>query len=166
MILFILIAVANIALSSMLFPGTCRFTLKPYLKFLGLMAIVTAIRFVVYKIAVPMPTNSDSIITMRSIHPLQFLMVFWEDAFFTLPTIIMEKMGASKLFRNCMLILSSLAFASGHIAYGLPWAFITLFYVPMISYKYGKKHGLSTVMACHITYDMVTWLTMIQLIKG
>jgi hypothetical protein len=166
MTFLILIAVLNMVLSSIIFPGTCRFSLSSYLKFLGLMAVVTAARFAIFKMASHVPADPDSVATMQSISPWQFMLVFWEDAFFTLPTIVLEKLGSSTFARNLMLGLSSVAFASGHIAYGLPWAFITLFYVPFISYRYGKKNGLGTVMACHITYDMVTWLTMMHILKG
>lgn len=154
-------ALVNMALATKLFPGTCRFTLRPYVRFLGLMAIVTVGRIILFKMTPHSPVDEDSAATIRNISPWHLMLVFWEDAFFTLPTIVLEKLGASTFARNSMLILSSLAFASGHVAYGLPWAFITLFYVPFLSYKFGKKHGLGTVMACHVTYDMLTWLTVI-----
>lgn len=96
---------------------------------------------------------------MNSIGILSVFGVFWEDTIFTLPTLIMDKIGADKLTRFISLAVSSLVFASGHLSYGIEWASITLLYVPLISYPVSRKYGLGTAIACHIIYDLATILT-------
>lgn len=163
---FLAISVVNMIVASRLFPGICRLEWKVWLKFLGLMVAVTAIRVIFFKVLSSPPIDEDTIRTISMISWWKFLLVFWEDAFFTLPALVLSRMGISKFNIGAMLVLSSITFASGHLAYGLPWAFITLFYVPLLSYKYGKKYGLGTVQACHISYDIITFFTMVTLLKG
>jgi len=156
--IFILLAVLNIIICSRMFPGICRVDFKGVLKFVGIMALVSVARLIIFKfLPVPMPTGSD---VVMNLNPLQLLMVFWEDAFFTLPALALARLGASKFDVGAVLAISAVAFASGHMAYGLVWALITLLYVPFISYKYGKTHGLGTVMICHILYDLITFFTL------
>jgi membrane protease YdiL (CAAX protease family) len=66
-------------------------------------------------------------------------------------------MGASRFLKFLMLVISSLTFAAGHLAYGPVWAGMLLIYVPFLSYRYGKKYGLGTVMVCHVLYDLFTY---------
>lgn len=148
-----------IAFASMEFKGICRVQKKSVLHFIKFMAWVSAIRIAMHYILGTGPASSDASDTMNKLHFINLLGVYWEDAVFTMPAIIAERMGASKFLRGLILAVSALAFASGHIAYGLPWAAITLFYVPFISYRYGRKVGLGTVMVCHILYDVITLLS-------
>lgn len=150
------LAAVFILVSSLEFPGICKITKSKVFEFVRFMAWVTLIRVGVAYLSGAHYKDPDPNSPMNTINLLFTLGVFWEDVFFTLPILIAEKMGASKVTKGMMIALSSMAFASGHIAYGFPWSLITLAYVPFVSYKYGRKHGLGTVMICHILYDVIT----------
>lgn len=153
------IAALFIIFASMEFPGICSVKPKSVLRFLGVMAYVTVFRIIMHKLSglphIPDDPNSP----MNTINLLTTLGVYWEDAIFTLPALMAYRRGESKLFKGLLLGLSAFVFASGHIDYGLPWAAATFFYIPFISYKYGKTNGLGTVMICHILYDVITLAT-------
>lgn len=146
-------------LASKQFPGICRVKLASVWKFFLVMMAITAFRFIVHKtVGLPIRPENDAS-PMYTIQIIYLFSVFWEDAVFTLPILVADKLKAPNLLKMGMFALSSIAFASGHIDYGLPWAFLTLFYVPFISYKYGKENGLGTVMVCHVLYDLITILS-------
>jgi hypothetical protein len=163
-ILYLQIAAAIfIALASLEFRGVCRIKKKSVVRFIKVMLVVTVVRVVLAHLTGqghdPNPNSP-----MNTIKMVSLLGVFWEDTFFTLPILIARKMGASKLLLFIMLAISSATFASGHLAYSPLWAAITLFYIPFVSYKYGKLNGLGTVMVCHILYDIITIATVRYLI--
>jgi membrane protease YdiL (CAAX protease family) len=145
--------------ASMEFPGICRIQKKSVLNFLKFMAFITAYRLIMsHLIGFPeIDKNPDS--PMNTLPILTTLGVYWEDAFFTLPALIAERMGLHKFFVFALLAVSAFTFATGHLAYSPLWAAITLFYIPFVSYKYGKKNGLGTVMLCHVLYDLITLVT-------
>lgn len=141
------------------YPGIVGVNKNVVKKFFVFMLWVTLFRIVMLKFT-PFPTDHINQDVIGRISPLMTLGVFWEDAAFTLPLLIMERMGIHRFFVILAMMLSSVVFAYGHLAYGPLWAFITLFYVPFISYRIGKKHGLGTVMAGHVLYDLITILTL------
>ena len=88
-------------------------------------------------------------------------LVPWEDAFFSILGVYFFKdfLKLRKKFWIPIAIAFSVLFASGHVIYGLPWATMTLFFPYFLSYRYGKKYGYGTAMACHVLYDFTTILT-------
>jgi len=153
-------SVLFLALVSKVHKGLCRIDREAMKSFLKIMAMMTLIRVIGYFVGGGIPKAPVDHDVIRAILPISTLLVFWEDTFFTLPILIFEQYGISKCLRNILIIASSLVFASGHLAYGPTWAFCTLFYVPFISYRLGKKHGLGTVMLGHVLYDLITVLTL------
>ena len=150
-----------LSLVSKVHKGLCRIDRAAVIGFLRFMAILTVARVIGHFLSAPRSPIDNAII--QSITPFSTLLVFWEDTFFTLPILILEQYGVSKLVRNILLATSAVVFASGHLAYGGIWAFCTLFYVPLISYRLGKRYGLGTVMLGHVVYDFVTVITSIFL---
>jgi hypothetical protein len=124
---------------------------KKVLEFLKMMALVTLIRVVVARV------TGDSHSYFPDFSGL--LCVWWEDAVFTLPILMMNHYKIKFRYQLPVIAISSLAFASGHLGYSVGWASILLTYVYFISYKYGLKVGLGTVMLCHVFYDVITTAT-------
>jgi membrane protease YdiL (CAAX protease family) len=84
--------------------------------------------------------------------------VFWEDAVFTLPILFWERYSnPSKWLVYPVLAASAIFFGMGHLYQGIMGGVMAAFYLFVISYGYGKKHGLGTVMICHVLYDMLTF---------
>lgn len=83
------------------------------------------------------------------------LMVWWEDLLFSLLPIYYARKYFHPKVALITTILASILFALGHAYQSWSWAFITAFYPYYFSYNSGKKYGYGTVMALHITYDVV-----------
>lgn len=157
MILLKLLGITNAILASTIFKGICRVEFPPIFKFFKLMLIITAIRIGLQFTSITAPANGRDV--MDEITLLSLLQVFWEDVFFTLPALMLDRLGRSGFEIGLCLAISAVAFASCHLAYGALWAGITLLYVPFLSYKYGRLYGLGTIMICHILYDVMTLLS-------
>lgn len=84
-------------------------------------------------------------------------LVFWEDAFYAIPIYYAHKHLKSWPAWGLTIALS-LMFASGHTYQGYFVASLTAFYPYFISNRFGAVVGFGTVMACHIIYDMLTFL--------
>lgn len=78
--------------------------------------------------------------------------VWWEDACFVLPYLILYKiLGKKSLFFLPLFVITSLMFMSGH-SYQGPAGMVT-FIFPFVSFYYARKYGAGTTMLCHIMYD-------------
>lgn len=135
---------------------------KAIFKFLRWMLFLTAIRVIVFKLAMP-AKMIEELRQMAGFIPWQTTLgVFWEDACYGLPLVLMEKMYNKsswyKFVRIPLLAMFMMSFGSGHIYQGLT-GLLLAFYIPF-SISMGKKYGFGTVMLCHIMYDMITLLSM------
>lgn len=117
-------------------------------KFVLLMMAVTAVRLLLA------PERSGSSLPIQGV-----FFVWWEDAFFTLPLLLLNHYKVDKRILYSVMAVSAVAFACGHLYLSVPWAATVLIYVPLISFRYGLKCGLGSVMVCHILYDIITTLT-------
>jgi hypothetical protein len=91
------------------------------------------------------------------------LMVFWEDACYSLPLVIFARwLGNDKLWKKGLIFAAILmvmtSFGLGHTYQGYWTAFFLSFYIPF-TYKKGQEVGFGTVMICHTLYDLATILT-------
>ena len=78
--------------------------------------------------------------------------VWWEDACFVLPYLLLyNRFGKKAYFALPLFILTSFYFSLGHLYQG-PTGYVT-FLFPFISFYYAKKYGAGTTMLCHIIYD-------------
>lgn len=134
-----------------------RFTPRAYLKFLAFMFFATIIRFVIFA-TLNDPKDMYVPFFTTLLPPFDLYMVWWEDVIFVLPSLVLFRKNLSRWFLIPLIMLSSLIFASGHLYQGSTWAIITLFYIPLMLH-FAKKYGLATTAACHVTYDVVTYLT-------
>lgn len=121
---------------------------KAVFNFIGIMLFISALRVIGMYLDGSAPQYGGSIIGLT--------MVWWEDVFFTLPLLIAYKQNVSKYILIPATILSSIAFAVGHLYISVPWALFLLIYIYFISFKYRLKYGLGTVMICHVVYDLMT----------
>lgn len=137
-----------------------RISWGPVFRFIRFMAYVTAFRLLIGPVV-----NTPKLPFEELTRYVSLLGVFWEDAVHVLPAMIMARIGLPSIFSFVFLFFSSIAFATGHIYISPEWALITAIY-PTISYHYGKKHGLGTVMICHILYDIITVLTVALMLGG
>jgi hypothetical protein len=94
------------------------------------------------------------------IPPLGLFMVWWEDVAFVLPTILMMRNNVSRMVYIPYTLLACLLFASAHLYQSVSWAFVTLFYIP-VAIHYAIKNGLTTVAACHILFDLISYMTIV-----
>lgn len=131
-------------------------------KFVGFMAIITMVRFCMADIAMMFSPETIESVT-RSVQGIgvgSTLFVFWEDVWFVMPiAFIMRKIFPThKKIATLLIVLISVIFGMGHLYQGYMAAVLAL-YPFFISYRYGKKYGLGTVMLCHMFYDFVTVMT-------
>lgn len=152
MLLFVLIAVFMIFLARKVFPDLVRFEPKAFGSFLVTMALITVLRVFHVTITGLRPMNLD-LFNLPSL-----FLVFWEDMLFVFPSLLLYHLTKNKYLVAPVAVVSSLLFSIGHIYQSVEWALILLAYVPAMLY-FAKKHGLGTVMVCHVTYDVLTYLT-------
>ena len=95
------------------------------------------------------------------LEPWKFALVFWEDAFFVLPMVILSRFEFTNRWYIWMpaMVGMSYWFGTGHAYQGNIAVWITAIYPYFISYRYGVKFGFGTVMVCHIMYDFITFYT-------
>lgn len=97
------------------------------------------------------------------------LTVFWEDMCHTVPLVIFSRwLGNDKLWKKGLtwaaILFVMASFGLGHVYQGNFAALFLSFYIPF-TYKKGQEVGFGTVMVCHTLYDLVTILT-IQNVLG
>ena len=93
--------------------------------------------------------------SLPDIDPSGFVMVWWEDIWFSFPVLLaMNKWGKNK-YTITLAVTLSILFALGHMYHGLTGMLITSIYPYFISYRYSKKTSLGTVMVCHVMYDLM-----------
>ena len=153
--LFYIIGAIYLGMVARKHPDLCRLSFRPILTFLKYMVFITSLRMLMFILMQSQPHSA----AMDSLSLCSVLGVFWEDAVFCLPLLVMDKLKVSRYLKYISIALSSLIFATGHLAYSPMWATITLLYIPCISYRFGKKHGILTVMVCHILFDLITLIT-------
>lgn len=142
---------------------TLRFEKKPILSWLKFLACISLLRIAIFYFAWDYFGGFADIAWI----PLESTVtVFWEDAFYSLPLILMSRVlaGRARWLQIGSLVLLSIAFALGHIYQGYSAVFTLLLYVPL-TLKYGKQYGVGTVMACHILFDFST-LGLVKLMMG
>lgn len=83
------------------------------------------------------------------------LMVGWEDVLFSLLPIYYGIKFLPRHISTIITVLASLAFGASHLYIGPEWALVTCFYPYFFAYKIGAKFGYGTVIATHVTYDLV-----------
>lgn len=150
----VLIAIVILLLSRMAYPDIIRFKLSSFLKFASILTFLSLYR--IYGLVLnPSYTAPDF---FNNTNLMRLATVFWEDVFFVLPSLILFKEGVKDWIVKSHILLVSIIFASLHLYQGTTWAFITLFYVPL-NFYFGKRVGILTTAACHVLYDVSTYLT-------
>ena len=158
MLPFWIIGATIIYTSRRMDPSLTRITWPAVFHFLRFMAYVTVGRILFGSITGVPKLPLEDLPRYASL-----LGVFWEDAVHVLPALIMARIGLPPFFSFLYLLFSGIAFATGHLYISPVWALFTTIY-PTISYRYGKKHGLGTVMICHILYDLITVFTVTSIL--
>lgn len=149
---FVIFAVLKILIIRKVLPELVRFELKAFKFFLLLMFCVSFLRILYVSVAGKSPVN----IHLFDFYSLFF--VFWEDMFFVFPSIFFYHLTKNRYLVAFLMLISSIIFAMGHLYQGTTASLILTSYVP-IAFYFGRKYGLGTVMACHVTYDVLTYLT-------
>jgi len=137
-------------------PHTVRVQWNSVATFVGFMVFLTFIRIAI------MSFNYYHGGGVGMYFPTQvwtFALVPWEDAFFVLPLVFLQKFKlTSKWFIwYPAMIGMSIWFGMGHGYQGTSAIFITALYPYFASYRYGRKFGFGTVMCCHVIYDFMTY---------
>ncbi len=95
-------------------------------------------------------------------------MVFWEDACFVLPLLILDRLLANtpvaKVIFFAAAIISSVIFGLGHLYQGFFAVALLFLYVPL-AFQLGKRYGLGTIMLGHVSYDVVTFMSSIIFLR-
>lgn len=136
-------------------------------KWAHLLVIATFWKMIVYKVfefgSVLGSLGNASFIPMS-----MAFTVFWEDAVFGLPLMLLRlKIGKRKWplpFYWLYMALAMVIFGSGHMYQGPIRACLLSLYVPL-TVRIGQKHGFGTVMIGHIMYDLAT-LAFIKFMYG
>lgn len=123
--------------------------------FLGFMALVSALRMGLMDSTVDMDYSGVDITTFK-----HFMWVWWEDSFFALPIYYFkDHLKTSKKVWIPITIALSLMFGFIHLAYSPWWALLVTTFPYALSYRFGKRYGFGTVMACHVLYDVMTQIS-------
>lgn len=133
---------------------------KGLLRFAGWLAVVTLVRFLIFKLSGP---ASEQARELANFLPWQVtLTVFWEDMCHGVPLVLAGLMLAKKKWykyiKYPLLGLVMFSFASGHMYQGTFAAATISLYIPF-TINLAKKYGFGTVMLCHMFYDLVTILS-------
>lgn len=132
---------------------------KSFFKFVKMMAIITLVRVIEMHF---FPITKESAAPILQLPLVLTGTVFWEDAVHILPLLVMKIFLGDKLHSKVLMffliLLVQFAFMTGHIYQGMSSAILISFYIPVV-YNLAKKHGLGTVMLCHMLYDFTTLLT-------
>jgi hypothetical protein len=150
------LAFAVMFISYSYYPELFKFDFNVLMKFTKFLTIVLAMKvvvetFILHHTDFYFPEHYH-IFNSISIHSV--LAVYWEDAIFVLPFLFFwHKFKEKAIWFLPLFIASTIAFAAGHLHQGnIGW--VTIIYPPLALY-FSKKHGISTIMACHIIYDIV-----------
>lgn len=129
--------------------------------FLGFLAFLTCWRIAAFSFGESLGIPPPAYPRMLEEHGMwRLFMVWWEDLFYVLPMFwIIKKF--KPWIAGILIVLISMEFGSGHAYQGAMGVIITSLYPYFISYRYGKKYGLGTVMMCHVIYDFATVFTII-----
>lgn len=134
------------------YPELMRFDLDAFIYFLFVMFMIASFR--VYSVNVlGSPRLSVDMFNLPSL-----FLVFWEDMFFVFPSLLLYSLTKNRYIVAPVMVLSSLAFSIGHLYISTSWALVLLAYVPLMFF-FARKKGMLTVMAAHVTYDVLTYLT-------
>jgi len=130
-------------------------------KFQAFLAMLTLFRIAQFSFAYESGAGIPGMGPIGQISLWQFFLVPWEDSFYVLPFIFLKRFKwTSKWYIwYPLFILASIHFASGHMYQGLYAAMVIGLYPYFISYRYGSKFGMGTVMLGHILYDFTTFFT-------
>ena len=81
--------------------------------------------------------------------------VWWEDLFFVLPYLLIHRFFGNRglLFASPLILITTNMFVQGHM-YQVVAGYLSVLY-PLVSFHYSKKHGITTVMLCHVLYDVI-----------
>lgn len=141
-----------------------RFELKPALKWLFFIFLMTILRCTIQHISKSaMPQN---VVTELPIWICGT--VFWEDVCHAMAVVLLMRLIPNKILSVAAGILGTMvmavAFGLGHLYQGYLAAAV-LGTVVFFSFRAGKKYGFGTVIFCHIIYDFMT-LLFIKYIAG
>lgn len=95
-------------------------------------------------------------------------MVWWEDAVYTLPLLLLYRLiGTSKKtwpIHAIAFLMAWVSFGSGHMYQGAMAAIFISFYIPY-TLRLSKSVGLGTIMIGHVMYDLATILLIQTMIR-
>lgn len=136
--------------------NTVRVQWDSLAKFIAFLCVVFVLRISMISASGDLPLNPAELANRPS---WPFALVFWEDAFYVLPLMFMDKFKWLKKWFIWwpVAIALSVHFGLGHAYQGNTAIFITAIYPIFISYRYAKKVGMGTVMLGHILYDFSTF---------
>lgn len=136
---------------------------KALMKFLKFMGIITAIRFVMMKFLLPEAAIEQARSLVAFLPWQTTLGVFWEDAVYTMPLVLMERVYGNekwhKWMKYPMVGLAMVSFGVGHVYQGALIAALLSLYIPW-SMGMARKYGYGTVMLGHMSYDLITLLSL------
>jgi membrane protease YdiL (CAAX protease family) len=120
-------------------------------KFMGAMSLITLFRLVAMYGGAP---------RMLQTNPTGLLFVGLEDLAFGGTLYIFEKfISSKKKFLYPVILIISVLFGLGHLAYSISWAIMMCFLPWFVFVKYGKRHGIWTTIVCHTAFDILTFFT-------
>lgn len=83
--------------------------------------------------------------------------VWWEDLFFVLPALLVYHFFGKKgiIWLSPLFVFTTFLFAQGHLYQGnIGWI---LGIYPILAFFMARKYGLTTVMVCHVLYDVIVF---------
>lgn len=141
-----------------------RVEIKSVVKWIIFLVFLTIYRIVMFKNFPDQFALTDNQKSLSIISWPITLLVFWEDATFGLPLLLLRKILGTRWFTFPIHLIAMLtvmfSFGLGHTYQGIGAAMLLSLYVPA-SVSIGGKRGFGTVMINHTLYDLATIVFMI-----
>ncbi len=97
------------------------------------------------------------VLLCKSLDMTKFMSVYWEDAFYVLPIVLLDKYIQPRWIIYSALIFSAVQFGMGHLAQGIIVAIAMFIYV-ICCFRFRRSIGIGTFIICHIIHDMTITL--------
>lgn len=150
---YYIIALSLLILGYKLAPELFQFKIDKVIKFIKIVTIIVTISALIRAITIHQNYPQGVNFPIESLR--DFLGVWWEDLFFVLPYLLIHRFFGMRgvLFSSPLFLITTSIFVQGHLYQGVGGYLSALY--PFISFYYSRKNGITTVMLCHVLYDII-----------
>lgn len=120
--------------------------------FLKIEAVGTFLRFL-FAYFFPQFFPKALIVVGRHLKLSDFLSVYWEEGFYVLPIVLLDKYIQPRWIIYLLLFFSAIMFGMGHLYQGV-LAVIAMAIYAICCFVFRRSIGIGTFIICHIIHDL------------